>query len=142
MRAPLAAAIAVSSLEFGLVSSYKEFTAVAAATSKARSLYQDNELVESLLGELLEKQQGSATGAPPSDDERPSVDRALALIQNAARVADAKAPAEEARGYKSFVYALAEVAANASGDGLFGRGEKLSAKERAYLDRLKGTLAL
>ena len=57
------------------------------------------------------------------------------------KVMRAKASAEEAAIYGQCILQLAERVARASGSGWFGFGEKISAKERAYLDELAGVVA-
>ncbi len=64
----------------------------------------------------------------------------LEKLKAAVAIAHLKAIPKEAKQYREFLYEIATQIANASGEGLFGTGQKISQKEAIVLDRIKVVL--
>ena len=139
MSSPTLVGMGVSLADFGLVSFAKEFTALIRAVIGAKEKYPNNQLVQALVAEFEKKDTGAE---PPAPDEKKSQDDMLGDIRKVAALVDSKAGADEARGFKVFLVDLSETVANASGEGFLGFGEKVSDKERDYLQKLRSTLAV
>jgi hypothetical protein len=135
--APTMVSAGVSASDFGIVSFAKEVAALIRAVREAKARYADNELVLAVIEEF---ERAEAEGAEAQQPQ--SLDENLATVARIAQLVGQKAPPEEARSYKTFLYELAEIVAAASGEGLFGFGEKVSEAERTHLGRLKGALAI
>ena len=67
---------------------------------------------------------------------------ALEKIKAAVAIAHLKATPKEAQEYKEFLYEIAIQIANASGEGIFGTGPKISKQEAIVLERLKMLIEL
>src|SRR5262249_978772 len=131
-EAPLLAGAGIMKADFGVVSMAKEFAAIIKTIAAAREVYPNNELICSLVADW-ETNQDNQT---PPDQDTLELAAILAKLQAAANLASQKAPAEAAE-YKSFLYKVADVAANASGSGFLGTGARVSDAEADYLARLK-----
>ena len=139
MNAPTVAGLGVSMADFGVVSFAKEFAALVRAVNGAKAKYPHNQLIQSLIAEFESK---SDAAAEPPEAGKKSADDLLGDIRKVAAVVDSKAAADEALGFKTFLLDLSETVANASGEGFLGFGEKVSDKEREYLQKLRATLTL
>ena len=138
MDAPTLVGMGVSMADFGVVSFAKEFAALIRAVIGAKEKYPSNQLIQSLVAEFEKKDQ-----SPPADGEgKKSQDDMLADLGKVAALVDNKAAGDEARGFKTFLVDLSEQVANASGEGFLGFGEKVSDKERDYLQKLRSTLSV
>jgi len=138
MGSPVMAGMGVSMSDFGVVSFAKEFTALVRAVMAAKEKYPQNELIQALVAEFEKK----GNDDPPASEGKKTPDQLLGDLQRVANLVDAKAGADEARGFRTFLFELGESVANASGQGFLGFGEKVSAKERDYLQKLRTTLAV
>jgi hypothetical protein len=138
-NAPVLAGMGVSKADFGMISFLREFKALIEGTLELKTKYASNELVQAVISTYEKKD-----AAPPeeSGEGGVSAEQILAELRQIAGIVDAKASADEARGFKAFLYEIADRVANASGEGFFGTGEKVSDKERAYLGQLKTALGL
>jgi len=132
--APMFAGLSVAKVDMSVVSFAKEFTALIRFLTEAGGKYPSNELIRAIVADAsAKKDQGEPQGPR-------TVDEAMALIQRAAHIVEAKAPAKEAGEYKGFLVRAAEVVAKASGEGFFGTGEAVSDKEKKHLERLRKAL--
>jgi hypothetical protein len=145
--APMLAGIAVTAAEpGGLWGAVKESAAAAGALREAKGAAGDNPLIAAIVaayetpegrdmarGVLKEQARGRAPAAV--------VDAAVAELGAVAALVAAKAP-ETAAGFKAWLNAIAgRVAAAGSEGGFLGfGGEKVSAAEKATLDRLAAAL--
>jgi hypothetical protein len=93
-----------------------------------------NELIQAVMTELHI--------SPGRTSGQQTPDEILNAMQEVVAVVDRKAPADEAREFKQFLYTWADMVANASGEGFLGEGETLSAKEASVLQRLQTVLGL
>ncbi len=94
----------------------------------------DNPLVQAVMAEInIAAPRKSGSQAPQAilDD-----------LAQVVAVVERKAPADEAHGFKQFLFAWAETVAHASGEEFLGEGKKLSDKEAQTLQQLKGVLGL
>lgn len=80
-----------------------------------------------------------------ADDGKPKIDAdmhaSLAKLTDIANLVDSKA-ADESAALKSYLYRVAEAVAEASGDKLFGMGEKISEAEIKTLNDIKAALRM
>ena len=70
------------------------------------------------------------------------LDRALEEVDGAVALARAKGDAASAQQYCQLIVEGCEAVAAAAGNGLFGSGEKVSAAEKAALDRIRQHLGV
>jgi hypothetical protein len=146
--APMLAGIAVTAAEpGGLWGAVKESAAAAGALREAKGAAADNPLIAAIVaayetpegrdmarGALKEQARGKAPAAV--------VDAAVGELGAVAALVTAKAPGS-APGFKAWLNAIAGKVAEAGTEGGFlgFGGEKVSAAERATLDRLAAALA-
>ena len=138
----LSAGAGVMMADFGVVSVLKEAAALAEGFHKLKEEYPDSQLVQAL---SVEKNQQIATANQPHQKREPAketAERMLRQVEAGARLVESKVPEAEARAYKEFTYALAEKVANASGEGWFGLGKKVSDDEDAYLGEIRKELRM
>lgn len=142
---PLAAALAVMTVDMGLFSCAQEALALARELSGAASRYSSNPLITSLFDEAAlregirpEKLQVSA------EDVRNGrvLDRALEEVDASLALARTKADEDTVKQYAQMIVDGCVAVAEAAGKGLFGSGEKVSAEEKAALDRIRTHLGL
>lgn len=145
MGAPLAAALAVMTVDLGLFSSAQEALALGRELAGAAKRYADNPLITSLFDEEAlrqgihpEKLQVSAEDVR----EGSVLDRALAEVDEAMALARSKADEASVKQYAELIVDGCVAVAEAAGKGLFGSGEKVSAEEKAALDRIRTHLGL
>jgi membrane-bound lytic murein transglycosylase B len=145
MGAPLAAALAVMTVDLGVFSSAQEALALGRELAGAAKRYADNPLITSLFDEEAlrqgihpEKLQVSA------EDVREGrvLDRALAEVDEAMDLARSKADEASVKQYAELIVDGCVAVAEAAGKGLFGSGEKVSAEEKAALERIRAHLGL
>jgi hypothetical protein len=145
MGAPLAAALAVMTVDLGVFSSAQEALALGRELAGAAKRYADNPLITSLFDEEAlrqgihpEKLQVSA------EDVREGrvLDRALAEVDEAMALARSKADEASVKQYAELIVDGCVAVAEAAGKGLFGSGEKVSAAEKATLERIRTHLGL
>jgi len=145
MGAPLAAALAVMTVDLGVFSSAQEALALGRELAGAAKRYAENPLITSLFDEEAlrqgihpEKLQVSA------EDVREGhvLDRALAEVDDAMALARSKADEASVKQYAELIVDGCVAVAEAAGKGLFGSGEKVSAEEKAALERIRTHLGL
>ena len=129
---PLAAALAVMTVDLGIFSG-------------AAQRYPDNPLIASLFDEQALRQ-----GIHPEklqvsgEDVRNGrvLDRALAEVDEAMTLARGKTDEATVQQYAELILDGCVAVAEAAGKGLFGTGEKVSAEEKAALERIRTHLGL
>lgn len=136
-RAPVLAGSAVSVLDFGVVSVIKESTAIVRAVQAAARATK-SDLVQAV-AEGLDEPAGPPVEASRAD-KGAVVEELLGQVRLAVQHVEAAAEPAEAAEYKKLILDVASAAAGASGSGFLGMGEKVSAEERAYLERLRGVI--
>ena len=134
--APSLAGMAVTVMDFGVVSAVKEAAAIE-RTIRGAAEQRSTPLFQAILERV-----GDDDAAPvkTSGDPDEVVQEMLAKVGAAVRHVAAAAP-DEAPSYRELILAVAEAAANASGSGWFGFGAKLSESEQQYLERLRAAIA-
>ncbi|NEQ76720.1 MAG: hypothetical protein F6K23_29015 [Okeania sp. SIO2C9] len=127
--------------EFTLFSTVKEVFTFSQEIKHAKLNYQDNQLIQNLLVDIAEKttQINEIENAVNFTD---FLEDAQEKIKAAVAIAHLKATPKEAQEYKEFLYEVATQIANASGEGIFGTGPKVSQQEAIVLERLKMLLEL
>lgn len=152
LDAPHAAAMGVVVIDFGLVDFAKEAAVMVRFAQQAQAMYAHNELVQDVLAESTsierstgwhlpwrDLDQGDEEGRRRSRPER-IARRLLAKIEAAVAVLDEHAEPTEAQEFKEMLYVYADRVARASGEGLFGRGDRVSPKEARFLRELQEAL--
>jgi hypothetical protein len=142
---PLAAALAVMTVDLGIFSSAQEALALARELAGAARRYPDNPLIASLFDEQALRQ-----GIHPEklqvsgEDVRNGrvLDRALTEVDEAMTLARGKADEATVQQYAELILDGCVAVAEAAGKGLFGTGEKVSAEEKAALERIRTHLGL
>lgn len=142
---PLAAALAVMTVDLGIFSSAQEALALARELAGAAQRYPDNPLIASLFDEQALRQ-----GIHPEklqvsgEDVRNGrvLDRALAEVDEAMTLARGKTDEATVQQYAELILDGCVAVAEAAGKGLFGTGEKVSAEEKAALERIRTHLGL
>lgn len=137
-EAPQLAGMAPTALDFGVVSSVREATAVQGAL-EALTANTDSVLLSRVWARFSDKNQ--TVELEPVSDQAALVPQILARIESAVKHVNAAGVPDEAARYKSVIFKVAEAAVNASGDGLFGMGAKVSPAEQEYLNKLRTILA-
>lgn len=153
VQAPRCAAMGVVVVDFGLVDFAKEAAVMVRFGQQAQAMYAHNTLIQDVLAETTSPEQSTgwhlpwralAPGAGGGGRYGPAriADQLLAKLEAAVALLDERAEAAEAREFKEFLFSYADRVARASGEGFLGRGDKVSAKEAAFLRRLEGVLGL
>ena len=145
MGGPLAAAMAMMAVDMGIFSSAQEAMALGRELAGAAGRYASNPLISSLFDPEALKQ-----GIQPekltvsAEDVRDGkvLDRALEEVDGAVALARTKGDAASAQQYCQLIVESCEAVAAAAGNGLFGSGEKVSAAEKAALDRIRQHLGV
>ncbi|TPE52501.1 hypothetical protein [Amaricoccus solimangrovi] len=148
LGAPMIAGIAVTAAEpGGLWGAVKESLAVAGAIGKAKSQGGQNALIDAVVA-AYETSEGrdlargvlkhEAYGRKPPE----IVEAAIAELTDVSRLVTEKAP-DEAAGFKAWLGEIANKVAEAGTEGGFlgFGGEKVSAAEKATLDKIDSVLA-
>jgi hypothetical protein len=131
--APMSVSAGISALDFGLVSFAKEIAAVTKTLVDAPDRYPNNALIKAVVEDTV------AAEDEQEVDDKLSVDEILKLVAQAGSIVDEKVPGD-APGFKQLLMEVADRAANASGSGFLGFGEKMSDEEAAYLSKLRAVL--
>jgi hypothetical protein len=142
---PLAAALAVMTVDLGLFSSAQEAIALGRELAGAAQRYPDNALIASLLDEEALRQglRPEKLEVSPDDVRNGRVlDRALEEVDGALALARTKADEETVQQYAQLIVDGCVAVAEAAGKGLFGSGEKVSPEEKAALERIRSHLGL
>ena len=142
---PLAAAMAVMAVDMGIFSSAQEAIALGRQLAGAASRYASNPLIASLFDPEALKQgiRPEKLQVSPEDlRDGKLLDRALAEVDGAVALARAKGDEASAQQYCQLIVEGCEAVAAAAGDGLFGSGEKVSAAEKAALERIRQHLGV
>jgi hypothetical protein len=145
MSAPLAAALAVMTVDLGVFSSAREALALGRELAGAAKRYAENPLITSLFDEeaLLQGIHPEKLEVSAEDlREGHVLDRALAEVDAAMALARSKADEASVKQYAELIVDGCVAVAEAAGKGLFGSGEKVSAAEKATLERIRTHLGL
>lgn len=145
MGGPLAAAMAVMAVDLGIFSSAQEAIALGRVLAGAAERYASNPLITGLFDpEALKRgvhpQRLEATPQDVRDGRL--MDKALEVVDRSLALARSKSDEASVRQYAQLIVEGCEAVAAAAGSGLFGSGEKVSAAERAALDRLRQHLGV
>lgn len=144
--APMNAGLAVALVDMGLVSTAIEAAAMSKQIAGAADKYPANSIIQAAFSESALKSGEVKLEKPDvkSEDVKSGavIDNAIAAIGVALERVQGKASADEIAQYKQFIYDCCEAVASAAGSGLFGSGDKVSAKEAAALTRFKAALEL
>lgn len=116
----------------GLFGMLREGMAAMGFLKEMQENFAENDLIQQVLGLVLEKGTHSGEALPESADYLGQIQGALAGLQN-------DAIGEQ---FKQMLYQFAERVAGAAGQGLFGTGEKISHGEADFLGQLKQTLGI
>jgi membrane-bound lytic murein transglycosylase B len=142
---PLAAALAVMTVDMGVFSSAQEALALGRELAGAAKRYTGNPLIASLFDEEALRQgiRPEKLQVTPDDVRNGRVlDRALEEVDVALALARTKADEASVKQYAQLIVDGCVAVAEAAGKGLFGSGEKVSAEEKAALDRIRTHLGL
>jgi hypothetical protein len=145
MGAPLAAALAVMTVDLGVFSSAQEALALGRELAGAAQRYGDNPLIAGLFSQeaLKEGIRPEKLQLNPEDVRGGRVlDRALEEVDAALELARQKADEPTVQQYCQLIVDGCVAVAEAAGKGLFGSGEKVSSEERAALDRIRTHLGV
>ncbi|HIK45770.1 MAG TPA: hypothetical protein IGR64_12930 [Leptolyngbyaceae cyanobacterium M65_K2018_010] len=146
VTAPMLTGLAVAMIDMGIVSTAIEAAAMSKEIAGAAKKYPTNSIIQAAFSEETLKSGQVKLEKPdikPEDVQSGAVvDQAIAAINAALQVVEGKATPADIAQYKQFVYDCGQVVAEAAGSGLFGSGDKVSAKEAAALDRLKVAMGL
>ena len=142
---PLAAALAVMTVDMGVFSSAQEALALARELSGAAQRYSANPLIASLFDEEALRQglRPEKLQVTPEDVRSGrGLDRALEEVDASLALARSKADEDTVKQYAQLIVDGCVAVAEAAGKGLFGSGEKVSPEEKAALDRIRTHLGL
>ncbi len=130
--------------DFTLFSAVKEVFALQKIRKKTKSNYQNNQLIQDLLADTsdAEKKTTQINEIENSENFADFLENALEKLKAAVAIAHLKATPIEAQEYKEFLYEIANEIANASGEGIFGTGPKVSHKEAIVLEQIKKAIEL
>lgn len=145
MGGPIAAAMAVMAVDMGIFSSAQEAIALGRELAGAAERYAGNPLISSLFDPEALKggvhpQKLAITPQELRDGKL--LDRALEVVDRSVALARSKADEASVQQYCQLIVEGCEAVAAAAGSGLFGSGEKVSAAEKAALDRLRQHLGV
>jgi membrane-bound lytic murein transglycosylase B len=141
----LSAAMAVMSVDMGIVSSAQEALALGKELAAAATRYASNPLISSLFDPEALKQgiRPEKLEVTPDDVRNGKVlDRALAEVDEAMTLARSKTDEATANQFAQMIVDGCQAVASAAGKGLFGSGEKVSAEETACLNRIRQHLGV
>lgn len=145
LAGPLAAALAVMSVDLGIISSAQEAIALGKTLAAAASRYATNPLIAGLFDpEALKAglQPERLEVSPEELRDGGLLDRALEEVDGALALAASKGDEATVRDYRQLIMECCEAVAAAAGSGLFGSGEKVSAGEKAALERIRQHLGV
>jgi hypothetical protein len=146
-EAPMMIGVVVAMVDIGIVSTAFEAAALSKQCVAAAEKYPNNSIIQSVFSpEALKSGQFKIEKPDLKPEQIQSgaiVDQAIAAAKAALGVLEGKATPEEIHEYKDFLYACADVVANAAGSGPFGLGaDKVSDKEAIALNKIKAALAI
>ncbi|MCC7207173.1 MAG: hypothetical protein IT323_07705 [Anaerolineae bacterium] len=121
----------------GIVGRILEAGSLATFVSEAAEKYKGNPVVDGIAKMFAE----GPINEPDIDPNKLDVGSVLNQVANLDGVL-AGLGGDTARGVKEFIYGMAEKVAGASGGGLFGSGQKVSADEAGFLNDLRARLGL
>ncbi len=128
----------VISSDFTLFSAVKEVFALKKFSKQTKLNYQNNQLIHNLLADTSDSEKTTQINEiENSENFEDFLEDALEKLKAAVAIAHLRATPREAQEYKEFLYEVATQIANASGEGIFGTGPKVSKKEAIVLERLK-----
>lgn len=138
---PLKVAIMASLADRGLIAHKREQDAYPVAVTRALEKYKDNELITSVLckeegdAEMQLQEEADSRGGEEAFmvQLKESVGAVVSLVR-------AKSAAADAELFCRMLHEIAVEIAGASGEGFLGSGPKISPKEAAFLEELKGIL--
>lgn len=146
VEAPMLTGLAVAMVDVGLVSTAIEATALSRAIAGAAKKYPNNSIIQAAFSkEALSNSQVKPERPEVTPEEAQSgalVDRAIAQAESTIGQLSSKASETDLSQYKQFIYDCGAAVAEAAGSGLFGSGNKVSAKEAAALTKIKAGLGL
>ncbi|MGB3512964.1 MAG: hypothetical protein WBA93_27865 [Microcoleaceae cyanobacterium] len=135
--------IIVTASDLTLFSALKEVFAFTQKIKNAKLNYQDNQLIQDLLADISdEEEETKINEIETAENFEDFLEDALKKLKAAVAIAQIKATQKEAQEYTEFLYEIAIQIANASGEGMFGTGPKVSKKEAIVLEQLKIALNL
>ncbi|MDJ0554088.1 MAG: hypothetical protein QNJ68_06555 [Microcoleaceae cyanobacterium MO_207.B10] len=133
----------VTASDFTLFSAFKEIFTFTKKIKNAQLYYQHNQLIQGLLADISDEETETKINEVESAENfEDFLEDGLEKLKAAVAIAHLKATPKEAQEYKEFLYEIANQIANASGEGLFGMGPKVSQKEAIVLEQVKITLNL
>ncbi len=129
--------------EFTVFSAIKEVFTFSKEIKHAKLNYQDNQLIHNLLVDTSDAEKTTQINEiENSENFEDFLENVLEKLKAAVAIAHLKATPKEAQEYKEFLYEIANQIANASGEGIFGTGPKISQKEAIVLEQIKKALEL
>lgn len=135
--------IIIIASDFTLFSVVKEIFTFSKEIKHAKLNYQDNQLIHNLLVDTSDTAKKTQINEIENAVNFPEfLEDAQEKIKAAVAIAHLKATPKEAQEYKEFLYEIATQIANASGEGIFGTGPKISQQEAIVLERLRMFLEL
>lgn len=142
---PVSAAMAVMSVDLGIISCAKEVLAMGREMAEASRRYADNPLIVTLFDpeEIRKGIRPDKLEVTPEDVREGKVlEKAMVEVDQAMELARAKTGDAGATQFANLILASCEAVAQAAGKGLFGSGEKVSEGERAALAKIRSHLGL
>lgn len=137
VAAPMSAGLGVMGADFSIISVYSEFKETIRAVMDGGQHFPQSKVIQ----ELMTAYENSGNQQPPTNGSGSATDVILKQVGQARGLVRAKSGDQEAQFYADFIREIAKRTAEASGEGLFGTGEKVSGKERSYLENLEKALA-
>ena len=127
--------------DFTLFSAVKEVFTLRKITNQTKLNYQNNQLIQDLLADTSDGDKTTQINEiENSENFVDFLENVLEKLKAAVAIAHLKATPIEAQEYKEFLYEIANQIANASGEGIFGTGPKVSEKEAIVLEQIKKAL--
>jgi hypothetical protein len=124
----------------GPIGGMRNIGALASTLKEGAQQYQENSLIEGLIDALNASSQHHtdehAQGTPWADIDPQAVASSVNLDGLLGEFG------EQGMQLKQFILHIVENVAGASGDGLFGRGEKINAEEQSFITTLRQSLGL
>jgi NADH dehydrogenase len=135
-------AAAVSMAEVGRVSDLLEAAALGRELAGASTKYPENRVVHALFGHQAKRKQAMQQVEAVHEQLDEFLGKAMEQLNRAIAILDKKGTSDELREYKELIYACCDRVAKAAGSGMLGAGQRISAKETAVLDKIKGVLSI
>jgi NADH dehydrogenase FAD-containing subunit len=131
---------AVSMAEMGVVSTLLETAVLGKELAGAPEKYPNNRVIQALFSHHAKRKKATQQLKKIELNPKNAISIAVEQIKAAIAILSEKATPDEIREYKEFIYACCDQVANAAGDGLLGRGQRVSPEETQALEMLKGAL--